>query len=129
MNQPTPRELALAFLTAAERVEILAGERPRKWEGAAGRSGPLRPQVRCRPFGLEVEQHSADLWAAEVAWHSYWREHGYHTTNAELLAAAPPRPEFDPKTRTLARVTWGQLREWIAEDAAPEQLELELCAA
>lgn len=128
-SQPTTRDLVLAFLNDRERAEIFVGGRPYKWEGGSASLGPLRPLVCCRSFGLEVTQYTAEAWAAQVAWHNYWREHDYHLTDSELRAAAPPRPEGELRAAELVRVTWGQLRAWIAEDAAPVQLELELCAA
>lgn len=123
--QPTPRDLVLGFLSDADRDEILAGGRPSKWEGGSASSGPLRPQVMCRSFGLEVQQYTPEAWETHVAWHTYWRQHGYHTIDEELAADAPPRPSGD---RELLRITWGQIRQWISDVRTPAQLELELAA-
>ncbi|MGO9958154.1 MAG: hypothetical protein ACLP50_19675, partial [Solirubrobacteraceae bacterium] len=85
----------------------------------ASSSGPLAPEVRMRRREVLVRQYTPAAWRSHVAWHSYWDQHGgYDIDDEQLMAASPPRPHCDHST---VRLTWGQVRKWVREDATQRQ--------
>jgi len=62
-----------------------------------------------------VTQYTPAAWRSHVAWHTYWRPHAHDTPNEQLRAASPPPPRSDHKK---VRLTWGEIRKWVREDAA-----------
>lgn len=132
MNQPTPRELATAFLTERERRDLLEVGELMRSTFCSSKSGPLQPTVDMRPWGLEVTQYAPDAWAQQVAYHTYCREHGYPTGGRAGWGEAegyPTLPPLDEQRRSTVRVTWTRLRGWLQEDATGQQLELDLTLA
>ncbi len=116
-EQPGVRELVLDVLTDGQREELLAGGIPDVIDASS--SGPLAPEVRMRRREVLVRQYTPAAWRSHVAWHSYWDQHGgYDIDDEQLMAASPPRPHSDHST---VRLTWGQVRKWVREDATQRQ--------
>ena len=68
-----------------------------------------------------VRQYTPAAWRSHVAWHSYSAPAhmgGYDIDDEQLIAASPPRPHSDHST---VRLTWGQVRKWVREDATQRQ--------
>lgn len=91
-------------------------------------SGPCRPRVEVRSSkGIGVALQTEEGYAADRAWHSFWRQHDYATTDERLAAQAPPAPQD-----TRAPMVWfswarlGRLHREALDQA--EQLALEIAA-
>lgn len=116
VEQPTVRELVLARLSATDKRLLFEGGTPR--HELSGTSGPLRPEVTLRRREIVVTQYTPAAWRSQVAWHAYWGEHGgfgdANLDNEQLMAGSPPTPRRDHRK---VRVTWGQARTWVREEA------------
>jgi len=55
-------------------------------------SGPESAAYSYRRSGLSIQPLTPEEAIAEAAWHSYWRQHGYHTKNDTLMRGAPESP-------------------------------------
>lgn len=88
-----------------------------------GHSGPCQPRVEYRAKGVGIALQTPAGYAADLAWHTYWRQHDYRTRDAELMASAPPEPTHDYEP--MAWFTWARLgRMHRAALAGPDQLAL-----
>lgn len=129
--QPSVATLAIDFLTDEERAEILGHGRIHDTSSVRTSGGPLRPEVRLRPKGLEVAQFTGQAWASQVAWHTYWAANHYKTKDEALCAAGPLEPRHE---QHYVCVSWAQLREWLRElepqklESADEQLSFEMAS-
>ena len=110
-------ELVLAALSATDKRLLLEGGTPR--HELSGTSGPLRPEVVLRRREILVVQYTPAAWRSHVAWHSYWKPHGgfggANLDNEQLMADSPSTPRSEHRK---VRVTWGQARKWVREEAA-----------
>lgn len=114
---PDPEREATRYLSASDKELILAGALPRAVEAYSGGGGPMCLRYECRRNGVTIWQYTPDEWARECAWHLYWQQHGYSTTDPKLRASAPDEPVGGSIT---LRFTWPQVRA-ILED---QQLSL-----
>ncbi len=117
--QPGVRVLVLGALAASDKRLLLEGGAPR--HELSGSSGPLRPEVTLRRREILVSQYTLAAWRSHLAWHGYWDRHGgfggANLDNEQLMAASPPTPRSDHRK---VRVTWGQARKWVREEAADQ---------
>lgn len=109
------------------RADLAEGVAPRA-ELYGVWSGPCRPRVDYRSSkGIGVALQTEEGYASDVAWHSFWRQHDYATTDERLAAQAPPAPQD-----TRAPMVWfswarlGRLHREALDQA--EQLALEIAA-
>ena len=73
-----------------------------------GQSGPESAAYSYRRSGVSIQPLTPEEAAAESAWHSYWRQHGYHTTDDKLMRGAPEPP---PGRHGLAyTLSWTRVR-------------------
>ena len=117
--QPGVRELVLGALSASDKRLLLEGGTPR--HELSGSSGPLRPEVTLRLREILVCQYTPAAWRSHLAWHSYSDQHGgfggANLANEPLMAASPPTPRSEHRK---VRLTWGQARKWVREEAADQ---------
>ena len=117
VEQPTVRDLVLAALSGTDKRLLLEGGTPR--HELSGTSGPLRPEVMLRRREILVVQYTPAAWRSQVAWHSYWDQHGgfagANLENEQLMADSPSTPRSQHRK---VRVAWGQARKWVRAQAA-----------
>ncbi len=113
------RELVLGGLSASDKRLLLEGGTPR--HELSSSSGPLRPEVTLRRREILVSQYTPAAWGSHLAWHAYWDQHGgfggANLDGEQLMAGSPPTPRSDHRK---VRVTWGQARKWVREEAVDQ---------
>jgi hypothetical protein len=109
--QPGVRQLALAYMSARDRADLIA--RGRFGTRGEGGSGPLRPGVTVDSRGLLVEQYTPESWVRHVRFHVYCREHGYPRRHEGVADGWPQRPSERDEAVTKHLVTWTQLKVWV----------------
>lgn len=55
-------------------------------------SAPEKPCLSYRRSGVSIQPLTDEEAAADAAWHGYWRQHDYSTTDEALMRQAPARP-------------------------------------
>lgn len=55
-------------------------------------SGPGSANLSHRRSGVSIQPLTAEEAAVDGAWHGYWRQHDYSTTDEALMREAPARP-------------------------------------
>lgn len=116
-QRPDPQQALLDSLGERRRAELLDTSRKPDWVGCSGSSGPLRAGVDWHGGVASVEAYSEAEWAAEVAYHVYWRVHAYDTLNEELKAGSPAPP---PTVREKVTFTLAQVRKLVREAASAQ---------
>ncbi len=118
-EQPGVRKLVLGALSGSDKRLVLEGGTPR--HELSSSSGPLRPEVTLRRREILVSQYTSAAWRSHLAWHGYWDQHGgfggANLDDEQLMAGSPPSPRSDHST---VRLTWGQARKWVREEAAEQ---------
>ncbi|MCP9491192.1 MAG: hypothetical protein MSC31_15145 [Solirubrobacteraceae bacterium MAG38_C4-C5] len=112
-------------LCERHRADLGEGRCPAP-ELRGGHCGPCRPRVEYRSRGVGIALQTPAGHAADLAWHTYWREHEYRTLDAQLMAGAPARPSHE--YHEWVWFSWAHLgrlhRDDLVAQQAPTQLQL-----
>ena len=91
------------------------------WHGS---SGPCRPRVQATSKGVTVLLQTAEAYAVDVAWHSFFAPRGYRDTPLDVLPGEKrPRPDGCPANpineyEAPVSFTWARLARMHLDDLA-----------